>query len=472
MPFSLIEPEDSASYVINYQNYEVAPEDSTYITWSPSVDPDQDSVYYSVYFYDSEADTMLGSSDFLNDTTFAIDHSGIYDFVHIDLETDSFHVSWNVLATDGIDSVFAENGPYDVLFIAENAIPDSFDLVSPANDIVLTITEEIYSDSTTISWTESIDMDIMDTVFYDLKLHYSVIDPETQEESIVVFAELDSLNDESITVANSFIYDYFNGLGIDTMVVDWDVIGYDMMDTVSSQNGPFGFTFVNGINIPPGSFALLSPEDGTVVPIDENTATTGSQEVAWEASSDEGRNITYLIDHSTNVGQLSFIPQSVESNSFTIQFNEVIDEMAVLSVQHPDINSLVITWDVKATDGIDTTASSNGPFTFTIDASGVLSLDLANLPTVFNLYQNYPNPFNPITTIQYDIPENSYVSLEIYDVLGKKVKTLVSKSLNPGRYKIMWDATNDYGQPVSAGMYFFRMRSNEFQSMKKLMLIK
>ena len=100
--------------------------------------------------------------------------------------------------------------------------------------------------------------------------------------------------------------------------------------------------------------------------------------------------------------------------------------------------------------GIDTTASSNGPFTFTIDASGVLSLDLANLPTVFNLYQNYPNPFNPITTIQYDIPENSYVSLEIYDVLGKKVKTLVSKSLNPGRYKIMWDATNDYGQPVSA----------------------
>ena len=472
LPFSLIEPEDSASYVINYQNYEVAPEDSTYITWSPSVDPDQDSVYYSVYFYDSEADTMLGSSDFLNDTTFAIDHSGIYDFVHIDLETDSFHVSWNVLATDGIDSVFAENGPYEVLFIAENAIPDSFDLVSPANDIVLTITEEIYSDSTAISWTESIDMDIMDTVFYDLKLHYSVIDPETQEESIVVFAELDSLNDESITVANSFIYDYFNGLGIDTMVVDWDVIGYDRMDTVSSQNGPFGFTFVNGINIPPGSFALLSPEDGTVVPIDENTATTGSQEVAWEASSDEGRNITYLIDHSTNVGQLSFIPQSVESNSFTIQFNEVIDEMAALSVQHPDINSLVITWDVQATDGIDTTASSNGPFTFTIDASGVLSLDLANLPTVFNLYQNYPNPFNPITTIQYDIPENSYVSLEIYDVLGKKVKTLVSKSLNPGRYKIMWDATNDYGQPVSAGMYFFRMRSSEFQSMKKLMLIK
>ena len=94
------------------------------------------------------------------------------------------------------------------------------------------------------------------------------------------------------------------------------------------------------------------------------------------------------------------------------------------------------------------------------------------LPGEFVLYQNYPNPFNPITTLHYDLPENSYVNVTVYDMLGRAVKTLVNSTQDAGFKSVVWNAANDYGNPVSAGVYLYQIKAGEFVQTRKMVLLK
>jgi hypothetical protein len=95
-----------------------------------------------------------------------------------------------------------------------------------------------------------------------------------------------------------------------------------------------------------------------------------------------------------------------------------------------------------------------------------------NFPREFVLYSNYPNPFNPTTTLQYDLPEDAHVSIMIFDLMGREIRTLINKQQSAGIKSIMWDGTNDLGQPLSAGMYLYRISAGDFHSVKKMVLLK
>jgi len=107
--------------------------------------------------------------------------------------------------------------------------------------------------------------------------------------------------------------------------------------------------------------------------------------------------------------------------------------------------------------------------------TGVLRKDLLNAienplletPTQFSLSSNYPNPFNPSTTIEFAIPEQSFVKLEVFNTLGEKVTTLVSEELNAGSYKFNWDAEN-----LPSGVYLYKMQTTNFSTSRKMILIK
>ena len=100
-------------------------------------------------------------------------------------------------------------------------------------------------------------------------------------------------------------------------------------------------------------------------------------------------------------------------------------------------------------------------------------LELQSTPREFALHQNFPNPFNPDTTIKYDLAESADVTLQIYNVLGQVVRTLVaSEAQNAGRYQIRWSGMDDRGVSVSSGIYFYRISAGEFQNVRKLMLLK
>jgi len=110
----------------------------------------------------------------------------------------------------------------------------------------------------------------------------------------------------------------------------------------------------------------------------------------------------------------------------------------------------------------------------TVSTSAFVSVDEEKaIPEVFALNQNYPNPFNPSTQISFDIPEASdLVVLSIYNILGQNVNTLVNRALSAGSYKHQWDATDDLGNPVASGIYFYELRSSSFIARKKMLLIR
>ncbi|MBU2493587.1 MAG: T9SS type A sorting domain-containing protein [Bacteroidetes bacterium] len=117
--------------------------------------------------------------------------------------------------------------------------------------------------------------------------------------------------------------------------------------------------------------------------------------------------------------------------------------------------------------------SGYGGYSFKASSTrtGVVSVEAADnqnvLPVEYNLYQNYPNPFNPETSIQFDIPESGFVTLKIYDILGKEIKTLVNNNLNPGIHNVKFDGTG-----ISSGMYIYKLTASNFTSIKKMLLIK
>jgi hypothetical protein len=93
-------------------------------------------------------------------------------------------------------------------------------------------------------------------------------------------------------------------------------------------------------------------------------------------------------------------------------------------------------------------------------------------PVSYALEQNYPNPFNPSTTIRYSLAKKSDVALEIYNTLGQRVRTLFSGAQTTGEYEIIWDGTNDNGGHVASGVYFYRLRTGEFNAVRKLVMIR
>jgi hypothetical protein len=113
----------------------------------------------------------------------------------------------------------------------------------------------------------------------------------------------------------------------------------------------------------------------------------------------------------------------------------------------------------------------NGPFQFAIDLT-LLSVIESSVPVTYSLHQNYPNPFNPITTIRYDLPEAGHVNVVIYDMMGRQIKQLISGTEDAGRKSVVWDSTNDYGKPVSAGVYMYRIQTGEYIQTKKMVLLK
>ena len=96
----------------------------------------------------------------------------------------------------------------------------------------------------------------------------------------------------------------------------------------------------------------------------------------------------------------------------------------------------------------------------------------SNIPEQFILYPNYPNPFNPVTTIRYDLSKESFVDITIYDMLGNVVYNLVHANESPGYKSVQWDATNTKGEPVSAGVYLYKIQVGDFVDTKKMILLK
>ncbi len=105
---------------------------------------------------------------------------------------------------------------------------------------------------------------------------------------------------------------------------------------------------------------------------------------------------------------------------------------------------------------------------FTID----IPIDSEDIPESFYLSNNFPNPFNSTTTIQFNLPIETYVTLNIYNINGQNIKTLVNENLQPGRYSTIWDGTDNLGNKISSGIYIYRIKAGKFKKVMKLLFLK
>ena len=89
------------------------------------------------------------------------------------------------------------------------------------------------------------------------------------------------------------------------------------------------------------------------------------------------------------------------------------------------------------------------------------------IPREFKLYSNYPNPFNPVTNIKFDLPKDVQVSIKIYDMVGREIKTLANEFKTAGRYSVTFS-----GADLASGVYYYKIKAGEFEQVRKMILLK
>ena len=176
-----------------------------------------------------------------------------------------------------------------------------------------------------------------------------------------------------------------------------------------------------------------------IYPLNNSTEVPNTVSLKWKNDSSA---ISYEIQISADslFSRILFDYKNIQNTSFTVD-----------SLNY----SCKYYWRVK-------TVSSNGEY-----ISQSWNFTTISLPSKFELYQNYPNPFNPATKIKYDLPESGHVTLIVYDVLGRKVATLVNEEKPAGSYEVEFN-----GNALASGIYFYRIKSRNYSSVKKMILLK
>lgn len=150
---------------------------------------------------------------------------------------------------------------------------------------------------------------------------------------------------------------------------------------------------------------------------------------------------------------------------FTPDSTNVVHETATPSWTDPDYDGGWVHYKITAVDHAGNESPPGSPATVTTIRDVVT-------PKTFALYQNVPNPFNPTTVIRYDVPEGEgHVTLRVYDVKGRLVRTLVDGPQSAGEKSVMWNGRNSQGHPVATGVYFYRMTAPGFAMTKKMVLL-
>lgn len=219
------------------------------------------------------------------------------------------------------------------------------------------------------------------------------------------------------------------------------------------------------------SFGLLAPADSTSIAISASNVNTDSLIFSWESASNANVSASYILGTEHVIYSGPAIVDTVSRDTtltdtvFILHYQEKYGDLWNVGGD----NSKVI-WNVAATDGQDTIQSTNGPFLINVDGSA-LSVDEESVPGKFLLYPVYPNPFNPSTTIRFQIPAGarhfSPLQLNIYDIRGRMVETLVNRKMAPGIHEITWDASNH-----ASGVYFAVLQNGQLQQTRKLVYLK
>ncbi len=289
---------------------------------------------------------------------------------------------------------------------------------------------------------------------------------EVDENTTDVTVEFASATDLSLTGAS--VGDE-NLAGTPLELVTTDIFG-----TTRSLTAPYKGAFEGDVALtgPPapsvGEFSLIAPDNFASINLTGDSTTV--VEFTWEVAESEG-DVTYMILLDSLNGDFSKPLFSTESDSNGIKtsssptfadLDETLDDLGYAQGASAELK-----WTVVATVG-DSSRFANAPNTITISRLlGVGTEEEIEKPLAFSLSQNYPNPFNPTSNIRFTLPQANNVRLDVYNINGQLVQTLVNSRMSAGEHTVQFDAGT-----LASGVYIYRIISGNFVQSKKMTLIK
>ena len=220
-------------------------------------------------------------------------------------------------------------------------------------------------------------------------------------------------------------------------------------------------------NLAPVSFDWVSKASDTIKISQSNLME--EYELKWSESKDvDGETIDYLLHAQIGVYPAEEIYDTT-STSVQITYEELLENVFEL---FPILPGATVRFSLLASDGKDTVKVSGDDRVLFVNRYDYLSIAAEGVPLEFALHENYPNPFNPTTTLRFDLPEISDITLTIYNMLGQKVRTFDYQNTSAGYHSVTWDATNDFGQQVGAGVYLYQLQTKNFVKTRKMVLLK
>jgi hypothetical protein len=225
--------------------------------------------------------------------------------------------------------------------------------------------------------------------------------------------------------------------------------------------------FVSNVQDAPYAFDWLTVDKDSLSITPTNKAETFS--LKWTKSKEvDGEVVDYLIYAQVGKMGVEMIHDTTDT-TYSISY----EEFAGMTFENfPILSKATVRFTVSATDGIDTVKVTGDDRVVFVNRYEYLAAEGEGIPTEFALHENYPNPFNPTTTLRFDLPYISDVTLTIYNMLGQRVRTYNMNDTPAGYHSVTWNATNDYGDPVGAGVYLYQLRANQYVKTRKMILLK
>jgi len=386
-----------------------------------------------IYFYvewdddDNWADASLGNSGWIDDLYFALPDA---------LDPDTYYWRVRSALTDAGGSPSAWSDTESFVIPASSS---SVALPYPTSPVGVTVTTL----NPTFTWYATTPPDLT----YILRISpYS----DTDVNGMLNHATATQLS--AAVATQSWTFDSHDLVDTDFELVGgatyyWQVIAYDGAT-------PSNWSYIASFNTAAGLLVIVP---FVVSPIQEQPINNTSVMLTWDLPVESFAHLNYSVEYS-----------KVKDFNNSITVADVNERL--LKIDGLDENSKYY-WRVSARnfDGSVSNFSNIGSFK-TSSATDISELN--ELPEEFSLEQNYPNPFNPTTQISYSLPENSFVTLKIYDMLGREVRTLVNENNNAGRTTVDWNGEDNFGRQVSSGAYIYRITAGKFVSVKKMLFLK
>jgi len=435
-----------------------------HLVWTKAKDPDTDDkikyrieiddhpLFLSIVLWDTLSESRLETIDIISKPssslskttggeTYSIKLNHLEDISA--LKEDTLYY-WRVFAFDDKgDTTGYSPGENSFYLNLQNNPPNA-----PASEFDPDINEVETSTTPIISWHPAEDSDASDDYS---KLYYIL-----------------QLDDNQFISGHRYEYTSETGVShikVTTALTDnkqW----YYRVKTVDSKGESSTFSyiipfFVNTVNEKPAEFSLASPVNKT-----EFNGETDSLSFSWEGTTDpdpeDSFTYTFMISSDT-----SFDEQSV-----CYKRENIPDNQTSHNVSKDLFSNGTYFWQVIASDsyGLQTKSSAYRSFTVLITGIGDDETEV-NLDN-FVLWSNYPNPFNAETIIKYNVPQPSYVTLDIYNVLGQKITSLVNRKHNRGIHSVKWNGKDINGNSVASGIYIYILKTKNFKLSRKMIYMK